>query len=76
MAPPVIATLDDPDGGETAVTWQWYRGGSATTGVSDLVVLTAANDNCTAADADSPNVATPDSPCIINGQTSAPLHAG
>ena len=35
------------------------------------MVLTAANDNCTAADADSPNVATPDSPCIINGQTSA-----
>ena len=23
----VLATLDDPDGGETAVMWQWYRGG-------------------------------------------------
>ena len=23
----VLATLDDPDGGETAVEWQWYRGG-------------------------------------------------
>ena len=24
----VLATLDDPDGGETAVEWQWYRGGT------------------------------------------------
>ena len=24
----VIATLDDDDGGETAITWQWYRGGA------------------------------------------------
>ena len=24
----VIATLDDDDGGETAISWQWYRGGA------------------------------------------------
>ena len=23
---PVVATLDDPDGGETAISWQWYSG--------------------------------------------------
>ena len=32
MGSSVLATLDDPDGGETAVEWQWYRGGTTTLG--------------------------------------------
>ena len=73
---PVIATLDDPDGGETAVKWQWYRGGTSATTVEALLNLTPAtatdqNETCTAADATPANVATADDPCIIGGQTSA-----
>ena len=26
---PVLATLDDKDGGVTGVSWKWYRGGTA-----------------------------------------------
>ena len=33
----MLATLkDDPDGGETAVQWQWYRGGSTWNHGDDL----------------------------------------
>ena len=31
----LVATLEDNDGGETAVTWQWYRGGAAVIEDSD-----------------------------------------
>ena len=38
----VLATLDDPDGGETAVEWQWYRGGDDEDTADELAALTAA----------------------------------
>ena len=37
----VLATLDDPDGSETAITWQWYRGGPAIETDSDGFPTTA-----------------------------------
>ena len=50
----VVATLDDPDGGKTAVTWQWYRGGAQMAMPQRrwrrLILMTAPSDDCTAAD--------------------------
>ena len=69
----VIATLTDKDGGETAISWQWYRGGASDTQTTTLVGLsTEANiETNTCTDADGDNVASPTQPCVIDGAKSA-----
>ena len=68
----VIATLTDKDGGETAITWQWYRGGTLTTEVSALLVLVdepEADPNGVCDDDD--NDSASGDPCVIDGAKSA-----
>ena len=78
---PVVATLDDPDGGETAISWQWYRGGARATDDAERTALITtlkalehdpddgSTDVCT--DADGANVATAADPCVVDKATSA-----
>ena len=54
---PVVATLEDDDGDETAARWQWYRGGSlpddlATLLDSDGALLAADTSACVVDDPD------------------------
>ena len=44
---PITATLKDPDGGVTSVTWQWFWGSSASVAGTDNVIRTATSDTYT-----------------------------
>ena len=83
---PVVATLDDPDGGETAIRWQWYRGGpgAANDVARAALILTlkaldhdpltetdTENDVCTDADGGNVATATDTGHCVIDKATSA-----
>ena len=83
----VLATLSDDDGGETAVTWKWFRGGidesAANTdgeeGISSAELVAALTDDitdtvtdeCTAADAADANAPADTESCVIPGASSA-----
>ena len=68
----VIATLSDDDGGETAVTWQWYRGGTDETTVETLQGLeddpTETNNRVCDDDGDE---TTAGQACVLDGAKSA-----
>ena len=70
----VIATLTDKDGGETAVTWQWYRGGSSTTPVSDLQDLEddpTVDPNRVCDDGENNTPVSTTAACVLDGAKSA-----
>ena len=65
----VVAKLDDEDGSETGIKWQWYRGGDdGTNSVLDQDrAVTADAANACADD----NLAALNNPCMIDGANSA-----
>ena len=70
---PVVATLDDKDGGVTGVSWKWYRGGVALTDAASVTALDA-RPACTAADADDAVVADASTTCEIGGAAGSALY--
>ena len=65
---PVLATLTDEDGGVTAVSWKWYRGGARAT-TADQVDTLADVDACTDDDP-----ATPQTACEIEDAAGSALY--
>ena len=73
---PLLATLSDPDGGETDVSWRWYRGGASLDTNTDGTVDTTELDAFADCDDDNP-AADNTTTCDITGAAgSCPLHAG
>ena len=77
---PVLATLDDDDGGESAIKWYWFRGLDADTGVTLSTLSTkvsgtdlevAAGDTCTVEGVTGTRPPGIDEPCFIDKATSA-----
>jgi hypothetical protein len=66
---PVLATLDDEDGGVTAVSWKWYRGGTIVANPD-----TAALDALADCDPDNPLADNTAGPCEITGASGSALY--
>ena len=68
---PVIATVNDEDGGVTITEWQWYRGGTPTgTGAARTLGVSGVAAGA-AGDCSDTNPATASAPCRIKDATSA-----
>ena len=70
---PVVATLEDKDGGVNSVSWKWYRGGAALTDAASVTALDA-RPACDPDDADDPVNPSATDACEIGGAAGSALY--